>query len=65
MSEMYEENLRNIYAEFGRVQLILLRDAADFLGVHYRSLLTDKKFPVKTIMSRHYVAATALARWLS
>lgn len=65
MNEIFEENLKKIYETFGREQLIPVKKVADYLGVYDRSLLEDKSFPTKKIMSRHYVGAVALARWLS
>lgn len=62
---IFDENLRKIYDTFGRVELIPLKKVAEFLGVYDRSLLSDKNFPVKKILSRHYVSAVALANWLS
>lgn len=62
---IYEKNLENIYATFGRVALVPLLAVAEFVGMNWRTLRDDKKFPVKKIGGRYYVASVALARWLS
>ncbi len=64
-SATYEKNLEKIYEKFGRVALIPLLPVAEFVGRNYRTLLIDKKFPVKKLGRRYYVNSTALARWLS
>ena len=61
----YHENLRLILEQFGDVQLIPLKKAAEYCGTNYRSLQRDKNFPIKKIVGRYYVPAVALARWLS
>lgn len=61
----YEKNLEKIYEKFGRGLLIPLLPVAEFVGLNYRTLLTDKKFPVKKVGRRYYVNSTALARYLS
>lgn len=61
----YEKNLENIYAEFGRVALIPLLAAAQFLGVNWRTLQKEKHIDVKKVGGRYYVNSVQLARWLS
>ena len=63
--ELFRDNLEIIYDRFGQKQLIPVVDAAKFLGVTPRHLREDSKFPLKIIGGRYYVAATALARFLS
>jgi hypothetical protein len=63
--EDYRENLRLIAERFGSVQLIPLKQAAEYCGADVRILQKDKEFPVKKIVGRYYVPAVALARWLS
>lgn len=63
--EDYQENLRLITEKFGGVQLIPLKEAAAYCGADIRSLQSDKTFPVKKLVSRYYVSAVGLARWLS
>ena len=61
----YEKNLEEIYNKFGRVALIPLLAVAEFVGLNYRTLLKDKKFPVKKVSRKYYVNSMALARYLS
>ena len=61
----YEGNLEKIYEKFGRGALIPLLPVAEFVGLNYRTLLTDKKFPVKKVGRKYYVNSVALARYLS
>lgn len=63
--EDYRENLNLITEHFGDGQLITLRAAADYLGVHFRKLQNDKSFPLKKVGGRYYVPAVSLARWMS
>ena len=63
--ETYYEQLEQIVARFGNIQLIPIKDVADFLGCDYRTLLKQKDFPIKKLGSRYYVGAVNLARWLA
>jgi len=63
--EDYRENLRLIFEKFGEVQLIPLKQVAEFCGADVRSLQKDKEFPQKKLGGRYYVPAVSLARWLS
>jgi hypothetical protein len=63
--EHYRENLRLISEHFGGVQLIPLKQVAEYCGTDVRSLQKDKAFPVKKLAGRYYVAAVSLASWLS
>ena len=64
-ANIYDANLEKIYAQFGRVALVPLKSAAEFVGANWRTLRDDKKFPIKKIGRRYYVGSVALARWLS
>ena len=61
----YRDNLELIAEEFGTVQLIPFKKAAEYCGVDVRSLKKDETFPLKKIAGRYYVPVVGLARWLS
>ena len=61
----YEKNLENIYEEFGRVAMVPLMGAANFIGIDTRSLRSEKSFPLKKVGGRYFVSSVQLARWLS
>lgn len=61
----YREVLAAVTGAFPKAELIPLRQAADYLGINYRTLIADPDFPVKTIGRMYYVPRTGLARWLS
>lgn len=63
--ENYRENLRLITEKFGTVQLIPLKQVAEYCGADVRTLQKDDDLPVKKIVGRYYVPAVGLARWLS
>ena len=63
--EMYQDNLRRVMEKWPDQELIRFREVAKWLGVDFRSLQSDRTFPLKKISGRYYVAATALASWLS
>lgn len=63
--ENYRENLRLITERFGDVQLIPLKQVAEYCGADVRTLQKDKELPVKKIVGRYYVPAVGLASWLS
>lgn len=63
--ENYRENLRLITERFGDVQLIPLKQVAEYCGADARTLQKDKELPVKKIVGRYYVPAVGLASWLS
>ena len=63
--ELFRDNLEIVLDRFEQKQLIPILDVAEFLGVTARHLREDSKFPKKVIGGRYYVAATALARFLS
>ena len=63
--ENYRENLRLIAERFGDVQLIPLKQVAEYCGADVRTLQKDKELPVKKIVGRYYVPAVGLASWLS
>ena len=60
----YRDNLERICEKF-KGELITLREAAEFLGIDFRGLQTDKTFPVKKVGGRYYITVVALAKWLS
>lgn len=62
--ENYRDNLERICERF-KSELITLKEAAEFLGIDFRGLQTDKSFPIKKVGGRYYVTVVALARWLS
>ncbi len=61
----YENNLERLYDAFGRIALIPILKAAEFVGVDWRTLKRDRAFPTKKIGGRYYVGTEQLARWLS
>ncbi len=61
----YRDNLELILQQFGDVQLIPFKKAAQYCGVDVRALQKDNTFPLKKIAGRYYVPAVGLARWLS
>ena len=63
--ENYRENLRLIAERFGEVQLIPLKQVAEYCGTDVRTLQKDKELPVKKVVGRYYVPAVGLASWLS
>lgn len=65
MNEVFDTNLREIYATFGRVQLIPILKVAEFLGRYWRTLVEDETFPIKKVGRNYFVPAVKLARWLS
>ena len=65
-SECFHEQLEALYQRFGRDRgMISLVDAAQYLDVDRRTLLTNKDFPVKKLGAAYKVPIIALARWLS
>ena len=62
--EDFRDNLARICERFTG-ELITLKEAAEFLGIDFRGLQTDKSFPIKKVGGRYYVTVVALARWLS
>lgn len=65
VKELYYDNLDKIVARFGAIQLIPLRQAAEFVGCDHRSLSKAKDLQIKKLGGRYYVSAVGLARWLS
>ena len=65
VKELYYDNLDKIVARFGAVQLIPLKEVAEFVGCDHRTLSKTKDFPIKKLGRRYYVPAVGLARWLS
>ena len=63
--ENYRENLRLITERFGDVQLIPLKQVAEYCGADVRTLQRDKELPIKKVVGRYYVPAVGLASWLS
>ena len=63
--ENYRENLRLIYEHFGDVQLIRIKEAAEYCGLDERVMKRAKDFPLRKIAGRYYVPAVSLASWLS
>lgn len=63
--ENYYEQLEQITEHFGKIQLIPLREAADFMGCDHRTLMKQKDFPIKKVGGRYYVGAVNLASWLA
>lgn len=61
----YRDNLELISEEFGAVQLIPFKKAAQYCGIDVRALQKDETFPLKKVAGRYYVTAVGLARWLS
>lgn len=65
VKEDHYNNLERITEKFPDRELILVGEAADFLGCDKRTLFARKDFPLKRIGRRYYFASVALARWLS
>lgn len=63
--ESYRDNLQLISERFGGVQLIPLKQVAEYCGADVRTLQKDKAFPVKKVAGRYFVSAVNLARYLS
>lgn len=64
MSNDYRGTLELIYERFGRIQLLSISKAAEFLGVDRRTL-EKSDIPKKQIGRRMFISATTLAKWLS
>ncbi len=65
VKEDYYDNLQRISDKFGGVELIPIKQAAEYLGVDERTLKGSRDFPLKRVGRRFYVASVALARWIS
>ncbi len=65
VKEDYYDNLQRITDKFGGVELIPIKQAAEYLGVDERTLKGSRDFPLKRVGRRFYVASVALARWIS
>lgn len=65
VKEDYYDNLQRITEKFGGVELIPIKQAAEYLGVGERLLKESRDFPLKKVGGRYYVTAVALARWMS
>ncbi len=65
VKEDYYDNLKRITDKFGGMELIPIRQAAEYLGIDERTLKGSRDFPLKRVGRRFYVASVALARWIS
>lgn len=67
----FRENLARLDETFPGRESIKINEAADYLGVHRRTILKDRTFPAKKTGSGgrqggvYLVPKVALARWLS
>lgn len=62
----FRANLERLCERWPNRELIPIREAADFLGVDYRTLLKTDRFPTKVIANKTVVVPlVGLARWLS
>ena len=50
---------------FGGRPLIPIGEVADYLDVDRRTLIGDKKFPIRKVGNSYRVPLVALAKWLS
>lgn len=50
---------------FGGRPLVPLVEVADYLLADKRTLLADKKFPIRKVGNQYRVPLIALAKWLS
>lgn len=65
VKEDYYDNLQRITEKFGGVELIPIKQAAEYLGVGERLLKEIRDCLLKKVGGRYYVTAVALARWMS
>ncbi len=65
VKEDYYDNLKRITDKFGGMELIPIKQAAEYLGIDERTLKGSRDFPLKRVGRRFYVASVALARWIS
>ena len=62
---IYNATLERISRHFPDGNMIPLRQAAEYLGVDYRTLERNDSFPVVRLGSRNYVAQERLALWIA
>lgn len=65
VKELYYQNLEQIRKRFGEIELIPIKDAAEYCGCDSRTLKSQKDFPLKKVGRMYYVTACAFASWLS
>ncbi len=63
--EDYRINLERLLEKFGSVEVIGLKEVCEYLRCDKRTVIGDKKFPLKQLGGKYIVPLTGFARWLS
>lgn len=63
--ELFRDNLVRLDAAFPGRELLPLKEAAEYVGVSYKTAWADKNFPKKFVGRSLYVPKAQLASYLS
>ena len=61
----FHAQLTALREKFPEGELICLKDAAQYVGIDYRTLQGDRTFPMKKMGRKYMVSVINLARWLA